>query len=378
MIRVIIAGDFAPAKRLNDQICNQRYNEIFDQKLIDLVKNADYSIVNLECPIEGKDQKPIPKMGPNLCCSPNVVKAISYAGFKAVTLANNHIMDYGQQGLQKTINGCNSMGLAYVGVGNDLKDAGRILYTEKNGEKLAIINCCEHEFSVALDNVPGANPLNPVQQFYAVKEARKNADYVLVIVHGGHEHFQLPSSRMQELYRFFVDAGADAIVNHHQHCYSGYELYNGHPIFYGLGNFGFDGNRNHGNSIWNEGFMASITFDKDAVSYDTHPYRQYSDNEPSIKLVEHIDFEQKISQLNSIIADPDKLKREVDNYYCDSGRQMKSVLEPVQNKIVRHLQFRGLFPSMLTKQWAIKLKNYISCESHRDKLLHYLNNYIGN
>ena len=51
-----------------------------------------------------------------------------------------------------------------------------------------------------------------------VEEAKKKADFVLVIVHGGSEHFQLPTPRMQATYRFFVDAGADAVVNHHQHC----------------------------------------------------------------------------------------------------------------------------------------------------------------
>lgn len=52
-------------------------------------------------------------------------------------------------------------------------------------------------------------------------------------MHGGHEHYQLPSLRMQETYRFFIDAGADVVVNHHQHCFSGYEIYNNKYIFMG-------------------------------------------------------------------------------------------------------------------------------------------------
>ena len=84
------------------------------------------------------------------------------------------------------------------------------------------------------------NPLLPIQQFYKIQEAKENADYVLVIVHGGIEHYQLPTSRMIETYRFFIDAGADAVVNHHQHCYSGYERYKSKPIIYGLGNLLFD------------------------------------------------------------------------------------------------------------------------------------------
>ena len=117
----------------------------------------------------------------------------------------NHILDYGHEGLLKSIECCKDQGLDVVGVGDNLSEAERIIYLEKDGKKLAIINCCEHEFSIATESEAGANPLNPIRQYYAIQEAKKHADYVLVIVHGGHEHFQLPSPRMQETYRFFVD-----------------------------------------------------------------------------------------------------------------------------------------------------------------------------
>ena len=54
---------------------------------------------------------------------------------------------------------------------------------------------------------------------------------MFLILHGGIEHYQLPSPRMKKWYRHIIDLGASAIVNHHQHCFSGYELYNGKPIF---------------------------------------------------------------------------------------------------------------------------------------------------
>lgn len=73
-------------------------------------------------------------------------------------------------------------GIFTVGVGIDLNDAARILYIESKGRKLAIINCCENEFSVATESTAGGNPLLPIQQFYKIQEAKENADYVLVIV----------------------------------------------------------------------------------------------------------------------------------------------------------------------------------------------------
>ena len=79
--------------------------------------------------------------------------------------------------------------LDIVGVGRNLKEAEKVLYLEKDGKTIAVINCCEHEFSLATETEAGANPLNPVRQFYAIQEAKKKANYVLVIVHGGHEMF---------------------------------------------------------------------------------------------------------------------------------------------------------------------------------------------
>lgn len=86
-----------------------------------------------------------------------------------------------------------------------------------------------------------------------------------MIVHGGVEHHQYPTKRMVQTYRFFVDAGADAVINHHQHCPCGYEIYNGKPIYYGLGNFCFDwdGKRD---SMWNVGYMVALNVDRNIIS----------------------------------------------------------------------------------------------------------------
>ena len=147
---------------------------------------------------------PISKAGPLLKGSRNSVDFLKYAGFNVCTLANNHILDQGEKCCLNTKHLLESSSIRTVGVGENLEDANKILYIKHNQETLAIINCCEHEFSVATHKTAGANPLNPIQQYYKIQEARKNADFVLVIVHGGHEYCQLPSPRMKELYRFFI------------------------------------------------------------------------------------------------------------------------------------------------------------------------------
>ena len=235
---------------------------------------------------------------------------------------------------------------------------------------MAIINCCEHEFSIATETSGGSNPLNPIQQYYAIQEARAKADYVLVIVHGGHEHWQLPSPRMVETYRFFVDAGADAVVNHHQHCYSGYELYHGKPVFYGLGNFCFD-SPNHRNDFWNEGYMLMLHFGDD-MKYELIPYRQCAE-EPKVALIERDSFDSSIRDLNNIIENATKLEEETEKYYALSANQCSNIFEPIRNRYYLACKLRGWLPSLISKERKLHAKNLINCEAHRDKLSFYLN-----
>lgn len=106
-----------------------------------------------------------------------------------MTLANNHFYDYVMEGMQVSLRLFEKEGIKYVGAGENLAEAQKTLFLERDKERVAIINCCEHEFSIATTNEGGCNPLNPIQQYYAIRDAREKADYVVVIVHGGHEHY---------------------------------------------------------------------------------------------------------------------------------------------------------------------------------------------
>ena len=318
--------------------------------------------------------KPISKCGPNLHCSALAADAVKFAGFTGVTLANNHILDYGEDGLRKTLECCKSAGLDVVGVGEDLDDAASILYLEKDRKKLAVINCCEHEFSIATDHEAGANPLNPVRQWYQIREAKANADFVLVIVHGGHEHFQLPSIRMRDTYRYFIDSGADAVVNHHQHCFSGYEVYEGKPIFYGLGNFCFDDNSLR-NSTWNEGYMVKINFADDNVDFALYPYTQCNDTVSVNLLTDEAreDFDKLLAELNDIIGNDSLLKERVKEYYERCSETELNLLEPYSGRVLNKLLRLGLLPRFVRGHKLTAFLNRIDCEAHRDKVSFALN-----
>lgn len=370
-MNILIAGDFCPQARVK-QLCEEgKYTEILENAR-EVVKDADFSIVNFECPVTCGGEQPIEKKGPNLQCSEKGVEAIKWTDFDCCTLANNHLLDFGERGVINTLEACKKLGIETVGGGKNLEEASQVLFKSINGNTLAVINCCEHEFSIATDNTAGANPLNPVKQYYAIKEARTKSDYVLVIIHGGHEHWQLPSIRMQETYRFFIDAGADAVVNHHQHCFSGYEIYKGKPIFYGLGNFCFD-NPHITSGIWNEGFMVQLQFDN-SIDFQIYPYIQ-CDKEPCVQLLEPSSYESRIEELNRIIADPELLQKYQNDFYRENERNYTQLFEPHDNRLINALRRRGLIPSLISKKRKNMALDFIQCESHRDRLIYHLLHY---
>lgn len=368
-MKIIVAGDFCPRQRVADCFKRGDFENVLGA-VKPVIASADYSIVNFECPVCKGEEKPIEKCGPNLCCSENGVKAAAWAGFKCLSLANNHFLDFGVEGVKNTLEACHACDLDTVGAGLDLKTASEILYKRIDDKVLAIINCCEHEFSIATETTAGSNPLNPIQQYYAIIEARKKADYVLVIVHGGHEHWQLPSPRMQETYRFFIDAGADAVVNHHQHCYSGYEIYNGKPIIYGLGNFCFDW-QERSNDKWNYGYMVSINLDEQ-IGFEIIPYCQCADT-PVVDILPKDIFDAKLEELNQIILSPDQLKEQTEAYYKSSGLMVSRIFEPMDNRLFRALKKKGIVSSLISKNRKLIAQDFICCEAHRDKLIHWLN-----
>lgn len=371
MFTVLCAGDYCPQKRIVSAISKNDFSCLVDVR--DTISDADYSVVNFEAPIVADvNTKIAPKTGPNLKCSINALKAIRQAGFKCVTLANNHFYDYGDQGVQDTLNACEKEGIDYVGGGKNIEEATRTLYKTINGMTLAIVNFCENEWSIATKTSGGSAPLNVVKNYYQIVNAKEHADYVLVIIHGGREHCQLPRPEMKEMYHFFVDAGADAIVNHHQHCFSGYEIYNGKPIFYGLGNFCFDADGSC-KSYWQEGYMVKIDFDV-KINFQLFPYIQCDIEPRIIPLIDRMLFDKRIKELNDVIANTELLEESFDKWVQKHERKgYLGFIEPlVANRYVSFLWRKGLLPSLWSRKKRMVLLNVIRCESHRDILVRSL------
>lgn len=352
-MRILIAGDFCITGRAVPLVIAGDFS--FLDSLREVTKTADFSIANFEGPITDNSDSPILKCGPNLKMPKEAVKAFAYAGFNVATLANNHILDYDKNAMNNTVRILRENNVETVGVGRDLSKASEYLILQVGNHKVAIINCCEHEFSIASDNEAGANPINPIKLFYDIKQARQYADNVIVITHGGHEFYNLPSIRMQDLYRYLIDCGADVVVNHHQHCFSGYEQYNGKMIFYGLGNLCFD-RKGKSNDIWNTGYAVLFTIE-DSISYKIIPYNQFSEK-PEIKILEDGTFDMMIENLNTIISNRALLKENQEKYFNRSSKYLRLRFEPINNKIIGFLRNRGLFPYFMDAKNGRYRKSY--------------------
>ena len=376
-INIILTGDFCPIGRIEKLCLNNEFEKMYGGAL-PILKDKNLSITNLECPLT-KKFNPIKKTGPNLIADPKCVAGIKYGGFDIVTLANNHILDQDEKGLRDTLQICKESGLKTVGAGENLAEAMQPLFMTIKDTKIAILNFAEHEFSIATQNSAGAAPLNPIKNYYQILEAKRTSDIVIIIIHGGNEHYPLPSPRMVETYRFFADLGVTAIIGHHTHCSSGFEIYKGVPIFYSLGNFIFDWKDIKFKS-WHEGYFIKLTIAKNKVTnISLIPYFQCK-NDPGLQLMDKdgsTEFLERIEGYSNIIQNSDLLENKWLSF-CKSHRVNYLSMLLSLNIVQRQLLKRNLLPEFfLKKKRLITLLNLFRCQAHKDVAVEIVKQEFG-
>ncbi|USK73872.1 CapA family protein [Peribacillus frigoritolerans] len=175
------------------------------------------------------------------------VEAVKDAGFSVVSLANNHMMDYEEQGLLDTIDEFKSADMHYVGVGSNTAEAkNSIDYADVNGVRVATLGFTDvyGKDAVSKNDKAGLLNSNPDLLFEMIGKARDakqgNADLVVVNMHWGQEYSTSTTDRQKDLAKAIIDAGADIIIGHHPHVLQSFDVYKDGIIFYSLGNFIFD------------------------------------------------------------------------------------------------------------------------------------------
>ena len=236
-MKTLFLGDLSPTAVTNPLFAKGDIKNLFNDT-VSLFEGDDVNFINLECALTNSENE-IQKFGPCLKADPNTAKVLKEIGVNYCSVANNHFFDYGKEGALDTFKYLDEAGIIPTGFGDNYEDSRKDLIIEKDGEKIAIIAVCEHEYSYALDDRMGCRPICPFDTIEDIRKAKQTADRVIVIYHGGKEHCLYPSPRLLKQSRAMIKNGADVVLCQHSHCIGCYEEFEGGHILYGQGNFHF-------------------------------------------------------------------------------------------------------------------------------------------
>ncbi|WP_437724611.1 CapA family protein [Sorangium sp. So ce861] len=241
-ITLIAGGDVCLGKALGQELLRNPAHDPF-APVAALFASADVRFVNLENQLSDQGGETQHRLQPLVFTGPPVgADALARAGVSVVSLANNHMWDYGKKAFLETLDHLERAGVAYVGAGRTRQKAYAPVVIERRGFRVAVL---------AVTGIWNQGSLweHPAREFVAaaerdglaaaVRAARKQpgVDAVVVSYHGGTEYLDTPLPPARALAAAAIDAGADAFLGHHPHVLQGIELRRGRPIFYSLGNF---------------------------------------------------------------------------------------------------------------------------------------------
>jgi poly-gamma-glutamate capsule biosynthesis protein CapA/YwtB (metallophosphatase superfamily) len=258
---LIFGGDIAPLR--------PEASGMFGN-LIPVIREADLAVANLEIALSNRGAplrgKPIAHTGP-----PQAIKGLLEAGFDAFNLANNHVLDYGEEPLVDTLDSLKAAGLGVFGAGRNAVEAAASYITERNGLKIGLLGYTPTlpQGFEAGENAPGVNPLRvrttyrplrnldeypgtePIIDTWPLEDdllrmceditsLRKRVDVLLVYQHWGSSITEKVHEFQKTIGHAAIDCGADGVFGGHQHLISAIEFYRGKPIVHGMGNLLFD------------------------------------------------------------------------------------------------------------------------------------------
>jgi poly-gamma-glutamate synthesis protein (capsule biosynthesis protein) len=240
-------GDFMLARGVATQV--QRHGADFPfARVEDRLKTADIRFGNLEFALTDQGQqahKDYTFRAPS-----SAGQSLAQAGINIVDLANNHVLDYGGQGLLDTLASLGRAGVLHTGAGPDAERAHAPTIVEANGLRiawLAYVNVPDDSISGFVARSLEAGPGRPGVAWGTadgirrdVAAAKRSADVVIVALHSGSEYTSEPNTVQRDLAHAAIDAGAALVLGAHPHVLQGIEFYQGGVIAYSLGNFVFD------------------------------------------------------------------------------------------------------------------------------------------
>ena len=369
-MNILIGADFVPTRSNIDLFASGDTQTLLGEELNNILQNADYRIFNLELPLTDRE-KPITKCGPNLIAPTKCVTGYKAMHVDLLTLANNHILDQDQQGLESTCSLLDAAGIAYTGVGQTPEDAAKPYIFECDGKKIGVYACAEHEFSIVTEYTAGANPIDLLETPDHIAALKAECDYVIVLYHGGKEHYRYPSPNLQTVCRKLVEKGADLVVCQHSHCIGCEEKYLGGTIVYGQGNFLFDDSESE---FWQTSLLVQIG-DGFEISYiplkkNGKGVRCADKAEAAIILKE---FHQRSLEIHDAIILREKYSQFAETYQETYLLALSGVGSKLLFRVINKLSSYR-FEKWFLNHWyresnRLAIQNYIACEAHRELLV---------
>jgi len=355
-ISVLACGDFVA-----DNPSLVRISEEFQNKL----NGSDLNICNFEAPISG-EWKALPKSGPSLAQSPDSPGVLEKMGFNVVLMANNHIMDYGVDAFKATISSFrNSL---VVGAGKASEAYSCKIVTVK-GKKIGLLAFCQYEFGIieskSDSGKTGVAWVNSLDIPNLLKNAKEKCDFVLVFPHAGLEDIDAPLPIWKQNYRKLVEWGADAVIASHPHVPQGWEVYQGKPIFYSLGNFYFD--VLGGNDYWNKGLIVELILGE---TIDFKVYNTIFSKDGIIKFDYSDEIIQHNEELLALLLDDKKYSGYIDEecqrrYRVYTYSILRGLGGIAWSNLSLKMIIRLIILSFINNKDKETLMNTLRCETHR-------------
>ena len=217
---------------------------ILSDSVVKIMNDSDIMVANNEFTVSDRGEK-MPGKYYTFRASPKRLSIYEEMGVDLVTLANNHVYDFGKTAFYDMLDALKEYNIPYIGAGKNIEEAKKPYYYIINGYKIAFINATRAEKLIltpeATENEGGVFRCYDPEAFAeAIKQAKEESDYVVALIHWGKEDSHDLEEVQKETSRTYIDSGADIIVGTHAHTLQGIEYYNNKPIIYNLGDFIFN------------------------------------------------------------------------------------------------------------------------------------------
>lgn len=229
-----------------------------------LLSNASIVLGNLEGPLARKSAREDRKYSYKV--NPELAAALTRSRINVLTLANNHALDCGRDGVLETLEALVSAGAGAIGAGANQWAAHQPLIRQAGPWRIGLLGYYWNQRCAATVDLPGVAMDTPEALKADIGVLRDRVDRVVVTFHWGVPYERQPSRKNRAKARFAVDCGADVVIGHHPHIVQPFEIYHGCPIFYSVGNFTF-GSRNSRA----EGLLVAIRFEDAQTTAIAYP-----------------------------------------------------------------------------------------------------------